>query len=276
VSGRTPAFFVAALALTLLGCDEGGDDALDHAARDDRGPRGPGLDLGLAAYPPATPAARAVTHAWLARTLRPSAYRLEYALGTTEAGSVNHDLASYAEKVDYHEGANGTFHWVAPQGCVGDMHCIYEAVAARSRADIRPVAERFRARARAAKLSALETAQLVVTFVQAVPYEVPKEPFGLLPPALVLSRRKGDCDSKALVAHMILHDLGIETVMVASAAHHHEMLGIALPAEGVGFTHAGRRYAFTELTSKGWPIGHMDPRLRKPYDWRVVPVRLDR
>src|SRR5262249_936096 len=131
-----------------------------------------------------------------------------------------------------------------------------------------------RARAHDARLSTMDLAQLVVTFVQAIPYEIPEqEPFGVLPPALVASRRKGDCDSKALLAHMLLHSLGIDSMMVGSNAHHHEMLRTAPPVSGTKFTFAGRAYAYTEMTAKGSPIGHINPQLLLPDDWKPVAFR---
>jgi len=233
-------------------------------------------DLGTAVYPQTGPRGAPASHQWLARALRPSNYRLGYALEASEAAAVDRDLAAYARKVEYEPMGDGKFRWFAPKGCGGDLQCIYEEIASRNRADMVPIAERFRARAKEARLSSLETAQLVVTFVQAIPYEVPdKEPFGVLPPALVVSRKKGDCDSKALVAHMILHELGIDSVMLASNAHRHEMLGIALPAPGTTITYGGRRYAFTEMTAKGSPIGHVNSELLAPNDWKVLAVKVE-
>ena len=93
------------------------------------------------------------------------------------------------------------------------------------------------------------------------------------PPSLVVKERDGDCDSKTLLAHMILRELGIESVLVSSDAHRHTMLGLALPSAGTTFTHRGRRYAFVEMTAKRAPIGYIDPRLLRPNDWHVVTMR---
>src|SRR5262249_11465237 len=160
----------------------------------------------LAAYPSGTPAARATKHTWLARRLNPTVYRLGYALSPGEADGVYADLQGFARKVGYQTEGKDRFRWRPPSGCADGLGCVYQAIAARSVADVEPIAARFRARGQDAHLSTMDLAQLVVTFVQAIPYEIPEqEPFGVLPPALVASRRKGDCDSKALLAHMILH-----------------------------------------------------------------------
>lgn len=260
-----------ALALAATGCCR----VIGELERDDEpepAPNVPATELGLAAYPPGASAARATNHTWLARRLHPQTYRLRYALAPAEASDVDGDLQGFARKVGYQPEGKDRFRWRPPRGCSGGIACVYQELAARSAADVAPIAARFRLRAREAKLSSFDLAQLVVTFVQAIPYEIPKsEPFGVLPPALVASRRKGDCDSKALLAHLILHDLGIDSMMIGSSAHHHEMLGIALPAPGTKFTYAGRDYAFTEMTAKGSPIGHINPHLLSPNDWKPMP-----
>lgn len=236
----------------------------------------PATELGTAAFPAGTPGGRATNHTWLARRLKPDTYRLFYALSPAEADAVDADLQRFARKVGYESMGKGRFKWRPPEGCAGGIACAYEAIAARSVNDVAPISARFRTRAREARLSSFDLAQLVVTFVQAIPYEIPEEePFGVLPPALVVSRKKGDCDSKSLLAHMILRELGIDTMMIGSSAHHHEMLGIALAVpSGKSFTYAGRKYAFTEMTAKGSPIGHINPHLLSPDDWKPMPFAL--
>jgi hypothetical protein len=273
VSAPRRAALAAAMALALgsTGCCRILTAILEEGVEREPSPTGPALELGLAAYPAGTPA-RATDHTWLDRYLRPDVYRLGYALAPAEAAAVDGDLQAWSRKVGYESESKDRFRWRPPAGCEQGFACVYQSIAARSLADVEPIVARFRARGRDAKLSTWDLTELVVTFVQAIPYEIPEqEPFGVLPPALVASRRKGDCDSKALLAHMILHGLGVDTMMVGSSAHHHEMLGIALPAQGTKFTYAGRDYAFTEMTAKGSPIGHINPQLLAPNDWKPVP-----
>lgn len=233
------------------------------------------VNLGVVAYPAGTPPSGAAMHGWTAPKLKPPAHKLGYALSAAEKKAVEDDLLAYAKQLRYKDGDKGRFFWVPPKGCSGDMHCVLERLASRSRADIAPLTDRFAKRMRDAKLNALDTATMVLSFVQAIPYEVPKsEPFGLLPPARVVFERRGDCDSKALLGHMILTALGVQTVVISSEAHKHAMLGVALPAGGKGFNHQGTRYAFAETTAKGSPVGHINPELLKPNDWRVVPIKL--
>ncbi|MCC6528155.1 MAG: hypothetical protein IT373_36245 [Polyangiaceae bacterium] len=231
---------------------------------------GNAVDLGVAAYPPGTDARGAAQHDWTA-SLKPSSYRVRYALGRGEAAASRADYRGYAKKVGFRPIDADRFSWQPPPGCVGDMRCVYAQAELRDRFAVGALSERFQARARQAKIDALQTATLVVSMIQGIRYEVPKEePFGLLPPALVASEKRGDCDSKALLAHMVLADLGIDSVLISSEAHKHTMLAIALPAQGSSFTWQGRRYAFTEMTAAGSPIGHVNPDLLSPSDWRVV------
>lgn len=265
---RVPVLAVVA----LMGCHIETDDD-EPTSGVSRGPNAASLDLGTAAYPAGTPESGAAMHTWNAK-LRPSAYRVGYALGSSEGSAVDAAFRRWATSVHFSEGPNGRFAWRPPRGCEGDMHCVYESVVARGAGDLEPLVERFRARQRAASLSVLDVAALVVTFVQSIRYEVPKdEPFGILPPPLVVAQRRGDCDSKALLGHMLLRSLGVDSIVLSSNAHRHAMLGIALPVPGTAIKVAGRKYAFAETTAKGSPIGHIAPHLLQPNDWRPMAIR---
>lgn len=247
---------------------------LADSAEPEPTPTGPAQELGTAAYPPGTPPASPALHTWNAAHLLPVTYRVGYALSPGEASDVEDDYQSFARKVSYEDQGQGKFRWAPPPGCTGDLHCIYENIAARDRPDLEPLVQRFRARQAEAKLGTLDLAWLVVTFVQSIKYEIPeKEPFGILPPALVAKQKRGDCDSKALLGLMLLKSMGIDSIMLSSTAHKHAMLGIALPTQGTKMTYAGRSYMFTEMTAKGSPIGHINPDLLTPDDWKVVPFR---
>lgn len=233
------------------------------------------LDLGLATFPAGTPKDGAALHAWTAKTLRPPSYTLGYALGQPEAEELRAAFRRYARAVRFVPGEGGKFSWTPPRGCAGGMRCVFDELAAKSRAGVEPIAAIFKRRQKEGKLDAAQIAALIVGFVQYIRYEIPKEePFGLLPPALVAHQKRGDCDSKALLAHMLLREVGVGSVMLSSVAHRHAMLGIALPSPGTMFTYEGRRYAFTECTAKGSPIGHINPELLRPNDWRAVPVKI--
>ncbi len=234
------------------------------------------VDLGVGTFPRDAGGASATRYRFEVRPLEPKTYRAAYALAEPEHKQARDEYLRWARSVGFERVDRDRFRWHPPEGCAGDLACVFDIAARQDAPDLAPLADLFRARARDAKLNSLEVAELVVGFVQAIQYEVPDEPFGLLPPALVASERRGDCDSKSLLAIVLLHALGIDTVMLESDAHHHAMLGIGLPASGASLTLQGRRYAFTECTAVGWPIGQVDPRLMHPNDWRASKVHFSR
>jgi len=231
-------------------------------------------DLGQASFPPDASTAPAV-HEWQVLRPRLAKHQLSYALGEQASRGLQREYDSFARQVHHVRLGPNKFRWQPPARCRNSgLQCVYEALESQGRASIQPLAELFERRMNEAKLSPAEVAGLVVSFVQHVRYEIPgKQPFGVLPPALVVSEKRGDCDSKALLAHMILRRLGLDSVLISSEAHQHTMLGLALTAPGSSFTYQGRRYAFVEVTAKHSPIGHINPTLLKPSDWRAIPLR---
>jgi hypothetical protein len=233
-----------------------------------------GGDLGEAQYPAGkTDATKPTVHSWLAPTLRPSRYKLSYRMADEAARAVLGEFDRFSKAVGHKRIDDASFQWRPPQRCLGGLHCVYEELMREGNASVAPIAELFRLRAERGKLDAGRATALVVTFVQEVKYHVPDDqPFGILPPSLVVQKNLGDCDSKALLAHMILQTMGVPSVIVSSDAHRHTMLAVALPAPGTSFDHQGRRYAFVEMTASRSPIGHIHPKLLSPNDWRVVPL----
>jgi hypothetical protein len=249
------------------------DFELPRRQKDEPPPPGPSVDLGDAAHPPRNDAAPVEHLFWLPK-MEPPKYRLGYKLPDRNASSLLDEYARWARDVGHRRIDEGRFQWRPPSGCLGGLQCVYDELRGENREGIQPVAELFRKRAAAAKLDDGAVAALVVTFVQEMEYRIPEEqPFGVMPPALVVKRREGDCDSKSLLAHMILASLSIRSVLVSSEAHKHTMLALALPASGTTFSWQGTRNAFVEMTAKRSPIGHINPQLLHPNDWRVVTMR---
>jgi hypothetical protein len=233
------------------------------------------VDLGLGAFPRGSTGAP-TRYRFEVRPLEPKIYRAAYALSEAEHRELRAAYMAWARSVGFEKVDRERFRWHPPAGCGSDLACVFDVAASREAPDLAPLADLFRARGRDARLNTLQVAELVVGFVQAIQYEVPDEPFGLLPPALVAAERRGDCDSKSLLALVLLRALGIDAVMLESEAHHHAMLGVGLPAPGATLELQGRRYAFTECTAVGWPIGQIDPRLLHPNDWRAAKVHFSR
>ena len=274
--GQTFALYVI-FSLLVTGCCCNFPDLTTFLVPEDPEPdeSTPGVDLGLAAFPATAPEASATKYSWRDRKLEPDVYRARYALGADEQAAVDAAHMALAKRVKFKDQGNGNFRWTPPPGCDVRMQCIFESLAEDSKDEIDPLASRFKARVREAKLDSVQAVELAMSYVQAIPYEIPKDrPFGLLPPALVAAQKKGDCDSKALLLHMLLDSLGVDSVMLTSDAHRHSMLGVAIPAQGTKITYEGRSYMFVETTAKNAPIGWISKELLTPNDWLVVPVRV--
>lgn len=268
---------LAALSLSISGCCCGLFDLNDLFTEQDGepSPETPGVELGTAVYPETTPESQATRYAWQDRRLEPPVYRVGYALSKEEQMAVDRAQNDLVERVNFRDRGGGTFSWTPPKGCGEHMQCIFEDFVDHSKSDIDPLIALFKKRIKEAGLGTVDAVELMMTFVQAIPYEVPEgRPFGLLPPALVAARKKGDCDSKALLLHMLLDSIGVDSVLLNSDAHRHSMLGVAVPAQGPKLKHEGREYAYVETTAKGAPIGWISKEMLKPNDWIVVPVRV--
>jgi hypothetical protein len=227
------------------------------------------VDLGVAYAPEDDTSGKKVPFAFDTFSFTPRQTHVTYAAMGNEVESVRKFYADYARSVHFKPTGKDTFTWAPPSGCPNDMGCVYAALIQRTRADVLPIAKRFLARVQQAGYDSMQTAELLVTFVQSIPYVSPEDPFGLRPPTLTLAEKGGDCDTKSLLLHMMLSALGIDSVIISSTAHGHTMTAIALPVHGTTFTYQGRRYAFTETTAIGSPIGYVSPDLLKPNDWRV-------
>ncbi|MBX5484242.1 MAG: transglutaminase domain-containing protein [Myxococcaceae bacterium] len=212
------------------------------------------VELGIAAFP------KSARSPWRDYTWAPSAaadpHHLRYILGSPEAHALAERYRAFAENV------------VAP--CT-DLLCAYEFIYRSSEAAIDPIAERFIERIRAAGLKADDAARLVISFVQQIPYAIPKDqPFEVLPAPLVVAEGRGDCDSKAVLGVMLLRRLGIPAVLLVSEPLAHAAVGVGLPGPGLAISYRGRPYLYAEVTSKGWPIGEAAPDVNKPRLWRAV------
>lgn len=223
------------------------------------------VDLGTAVFP-----ADAAKKGPIAFTFNvPPPHRLTYILGPDEAKAIDAFYADYAKSVSFKRVGQKAFQWSPPSGCPADMSCVYKKLIGRTKADVRVLSQKFKARADAAKLDAVQLTDLALSYVQEIPYKVPEDPFGLRPPPLVISKKEGDCDSKALLLYMILNDLGIEAVILSSKAHAHTMVGVPVPTGGTAFRWKSRKYAFAEVTAKGAAIGWLPPDVASPNDWTV-------
>ncbi len=138
-------------------------------------------------------------------------------------------------------------------------------------------------------LSRTDLAELVVTFVQDIPYSyVRSKPcsesnnrgkpcigniaLGILSPYEFLHSLYGDCDTRAVLIYTILEEMGFDPMIVVSNEYAHAMLALNISGSGDHLRHQGKNYYFWETTAKGWPIGMLPPNTNNINYWKIALV----
>ena len=162
------------------------------------------------------------------------------------------------------------------------------------------IIDKFRTKAQAKNLNSIQTAEMVCTFVQEIPYFLvhdyscqkavaesgssflaeyhsenkpclPEIPGGVQSPYEFMHNLKGDCDTRSLLAFTILKELGISVSVWISETYGHSVLGVGLPA-GSGFYKEvnGRKHYAIELTAKGFRLGMISPEQQIGSNWDIA------
>ncbi|PTL84308.1 hypothetical protein DAT35_10325 [Vitiosangium sp. GDMCC 1.1324] len=232
-----------------------------------------GLHLGTALVPASTPLSQAHTYEWQVESLDPPEYRVGYGLGESLARSIESAHQAYGRRMRFRALSPTRFTYQAPPDCQTDMRCIYDELMRSNAETVRALGDRFVEHIREQHLDAVSAAELIITFVQHIHYAQPEgQPFGILPPALVAAQDQGDCDSKAVLAVMLLRQVGIDATILYSDPLSHAAVGVALPVRGHPFRLGNRVYRYAELTTEGWPLGMIPPQHDKPRLWKVLPA----
>ncbi len=229
-------------------------------------------DLGMVLLPASTPRERARTYEWNVESVDPQRHRLGYGLGEALTTRLEREHAAYGQRMGFRMLGPDRFTYQAPAGCRTDMRCIYAELMRTNAEPVHALGERFLAHIHARGLDTAQAADLILGFVQRIRYELPQDaPFGIVPPALVPALDKGDCDSKAVLAVMLLRQAGIDAAILFSDPLSHAAVGVGLPGTGTSLRLGGRTYRYAEVSSEGWPVGMIPPRYDQPRLWRVLP-----
>jgi hypothetical protein len=138
-------------------------------------------------------------------------------------------------------------------------------------------------------LNRRELAELVVTFVQDIPYSYVRAEacseaenkgkpcigniaLGILSPYEFIHSLYGDCDTRAVLIFAMLDEMGFDPMIVVSNEYAHAMLALNLPASGDFIRHNGKKYYFWETTGKGWPLGMLPPNSNNINYWKIALV----
>lgn len=167
---------------------------------------------------------------------------------------------------------------------------IYAKLVKESKPDIDFIADSLKEISQEKQLTSIELAELIVTFVQDIPYSyvrvqdcaeannngkpcIGKIAFGLLSPYEFLHSLYGDCDTRAVLIYALLEILGYDPMIVISHEYAHAMLALNIPASGDHLKHRGKNYYFWETTGKGWPIGMLPPNSNNINYWKIALVK---
>ena len=95
-----------------------------------------------------------------------------------------------------------------------------------------------------------EAARRVLAWVQGFVYEKNEKGSGIEPPLVAAYEGKGDCDSRAVVAAIVLERLGIDSIIMVSHEYEHALLGVDVQGGGQRFDFNGKKYLVGETTAK--------------------------
>lgn len=151
---------------------------------------------------------------------------------------------------------------------------------------------------RSKNLDALATAEMVVTFIQEIPYVLvheypctraagmggfmaqyhaegkpclPNIFAGVMSPYEFAHTLKGDCDTRSLLAYTLLNRLGIPCSIWVSRQYGHSVLGVGVSGSSGNYKQvSGTRHFATELTAKGFRVGMIAPQHNNMNNWNVV------
>jgi len=130
-----------------------------------------------------------------------------------------------------------------------------------------------------------EFANVIMTFVQNIPYSyvhddelcdpnspkqcIRNERFGLHTPKEFLYTLLGDCDTRCVLLYGLLERFGYDPKIALSLPYRHAILLLDLPGRGQFLLHKGKKYYFWESTSKGWRLGQLPPNVSDINKWKI-------
>lgn len=140
-------------------------------------------------------------------------------------------------------------------------------------------------------------AELIVTFVQDIPYAIilPEgcdpslytdnyvksylnssnascdgyQKFGINSPIEFMASLKGDCDTRTLFLYTILSHYEFDVALLSSEQYSHSILGVNLNYSGKAYTYENQRYVFWETTAANIKPGMLSKDVSNTNYWRI-------
>jgi energy-coupling factor transporter transmembrane protein EcfT len=147
------------------------------------------------------------------------------------------------------------------------------------------------------KLSKVKFAEMVVSFVQDIPYVIILEKgcnaslysdrftrnyllnpnsicdgyqrFGINTPVEFLANLKGDCDSRTVLLYTIFSHYDYDVAVLSSEVYGHSILGINLPVNGTAYVYRSQRYVMWETTAPDCKPGIIPNEISNTNNWRI-------
>lgn len=147
------------------------------------------------------------------------------------------------------------------------------------------------------KLDEIQFAEVVVSFVQDIPYTLildsgcnanlyndeftrnylsspnarceGNQKFGINTPIEFLSNLNGDCDTRTLLLYTIFSYYGYDVALLSSEQYGHSILGINLPINGTSYNYFGQRYVLWETTAPNIRPGILSSEFSNLNNWRI-------
>jgi hypothetical protein len=147
------------------------------------------------------------------------------------------------------------------------------------------------------QLSNVKFAELLVSFVQDIPYSVivpddcnPNlyddkfiqeylssenascngfQKFGINSPVEFMSNLYGDCDTRTLLLYTMLAHYGYDVALFSSEYYSHSIIGVNLPISGIAYTYENQRYVLWETTAPNIKAGVLPKGISNLKYWRI-------
>lgn len=190
--------------------------------------------------------------------------------------------------------------WANPQtnNAMSFWNGLYSSFSSHDSEKLDSLTQYFSSERQRNAMDAASTAEMVITFIQEIPYCLvhegscsdaikyggfvqeyhqankpclPQIIGGVQSPYEFIHNLKGDCDTRSLLGFTLLSRLGIPASIWVSEEYGHSVMGVGVPGpiQNVkmvnGFRHAG-----VELTSKGFRLGMLAPEHSNMNNWEVV------
>ncbi|WP_295335147.1 energy-coupling factor transporter transmembrane component T [Flavobacterium sp.] len=147
------------------------------------------------------------------------------------------------------------------------------------------------------KLDKIKFAEMIVSFVQDIPYVLildndcnpnlyndsftrkylsnpnskcdGNQKFGINTPVEFLANLNGDCDTRTLLLYTIFSHYNYDVALLSSEYYGHSILGINLPLNGFAYTYDNQRYVLWETTEKNAKPGKISDGMSNINNWRI-------